>query len=139
MLVHTDKACETGGMSPTPTPPVVPSALNRLMTAVQWVENGQLRGFTNVSLARECAKLLASPISHSHIAKIRQGAQRDPRASLIWAMSVAFSQRAVVPITADYFLGGRTRAQVDRELDLHLEQLTSEIARAEGGERPAPR
>lgn len=125
-------------MPATPTPPVIPSALNRLMVTVRWIEEGQLKGFTNVSLARGCAELLSSAISHSHIAKIRQGSQADPRASLIWAMSVAFSQRSVVPITPDYFLVDRTRAAVDRELDLHLEQLTAETARAEGDGTQAP-
>lgn len=109
--------------------PNVPSALNRLMGSVKWIEAGQLTEFNNVSLATACGSLLGTPLSHSHIAKIRQGASPDPRGSVIWAISRAMSRKSPVSITPNYFYVSAIRALVDRELDLHLEQLTTELRR----------
>lgn len=133
-----DKLGEDGGMSPTEDLPDVPSALNRLMSSVKWIEAGRLVEFNNVTLAKACGALLDTSISHSHIAKIRQGTSPDPRGSVVWAISKVLSQRSAVDITTDYFYLGSTRAKVDRELDLYLEHLTTELGRASGTQPQRP-
>lgn len=134
-----DKFSQDGGMSPADDLPDVPSALNRLMSTVKWIEGGRLVEFNNVTLAKACGDLLGAPISHSHIAKIRQATNPDPRGSVVWAITRTLSERSPVQITPDYFYMDNARAKVDRELDLHLEQLTTELARAAGKQSPRRR
>lgn len=110
--------------------PDIASALNRVMATVTGIEKRHGRRFSNVSLANEVSEILGMEITHGHIAKIRQGISTTPRGHLIWAIGRSLSTRTPVEITPDYFFIPTTRARVDRELDLTLEQLDADLRRA---------
>lgn len=126
-----DKSGHDGRVTaPSEDLPDVASALNRVMLTVKGIEMRNGRRFNNVALATEVSALLGMEITHGHIAKIRQGVSTTPRGHLLWAIGRALSTRTPVEITPDYFFIPTTRARVDRELDLGLEQLVSEQQRA---------
>lgn len=126
-----DKIGDDGGVATPPDDlPDIASALNRVMVTVTGIERRQGRRFSNVSLANEVSDILGMEITHGHIAKIRQGVSTTPRGHLIWAIGRALSTRTPVEITPDYFFIPTTRARVDRELDLTLEQLDADLRRS---------
>lgn len=125
-----DKTHDDGAVATPPDDlPDIASALNRVMVTVSGIEKRQGRRFSNVSLASEVSDILGMEITHGHIAKIRQGISTTPRGHLIWAIGRALSTRTPVEITPDYFFIPTTRARVDRELDLTLEQLDADLRR----------
>lgn len=94
--------------------------LARLLGTYAWVENGEIRTHTVMSLTR-ALDAEGCPMSHSQVSAMLSGQQSSPSAALVGALSQVFR------VDVRYWYSPEVARSIQRDLDRRLVVLQARV------------